>query len=63
MSKQYVVPTPSNPTYLDRGTYQFLIDLCRPTRVGYDSPLPDFIRNEVLKEIEGIIKVCIVPKD
>lgn len=55
-------PSPSNVVYIEKETYEFIMDVLRPTRTDYRSPQHEFIRNEVLKDVERVIKSSIQPK-
>ncbi|QHJ79433.1 MAG: hypothetical protein [Caudoviricetes sp.] len=55
-------PSPSNLRYIDRDVHEFIVDLLRTTRVSYNSPHHDFIRNEVLEEVRRRFESCVKPR-
>lgn len=51
--------SPDNPAKLDLPTAAFLDDLLTPKPTNYKSEHCEFIRNEVISELRGIIFSCV----
>ncbi|WYM31510.1 hypothetical protein VL73_28 [Erwinia phage VL73] len=55
-------PSASDIAYIERGIYEYLMDILEPSTTDYTSDHSEFIRNEVLKDIKRKVSWAIQPK-
>ena len=56
------MPSPSDVAYIERGVFNYIMDVLREKKVTYSSPQCYFIHNEVVKELRKRIVCSIQPK-
>ncbi len=55
------MPSPADVAYIDKGVFNYIMDVLRERTTTYSSPHADFIHNEVVKDIRKRIVCYIQP--